>query len=189
MRTLNLRLVGNTPILLHRICRHQEREEIASVGSSNTSFLDEARDKMSKDQDGNPVIPVSWFWDSLRAGCSRITVADKQLSFTRLQSIMRLPTDPLPLRQKNGGIPKCEEVYKSFQHAAPGSKGSIVVVAPLFRDWTAELSVVVSGELFPDNAGATSKTLEKIFLEAGKSGMGLFHPPKKHFGQFRISVK
>ena len=185
MRTLNLRLIGTTPILLHQISRHQEREKIASHVEAGKSLLDEARDKMSKDSLGNPVIPVSWIADAIRVGCSRITVEGKQVSFTKVQSVMHLPTVPLPLTRKSGGVAECDEAYQSLQHATPGSKKSIVVVAPMFRDWMFELSVTISGDLFPDDVVGSNKILDRIFAEAGRSGIGLFHPPKKQFGQFR----
>jgi hypothetical protein len=186
MRTLNLRLIGTTPILLHQISRHQEREKIASHVEAGKSLLDEAWEKMSKDSDGNPVISVSWIVDAIRVGCSRITVEGKQISFTKLQSVMHFPMVALALRRKNGSIPECDEVYQNMQHATPRSRKSIVVVAPMFRDWMSELSVTISGNLFPDDVIGSDKILDQIFVEAGRSGIGLFHPPKKHFGQFRV---
>jgi hypothetical protein len=188
MRTLNLRLIGTTPILLHQISRHQEREKIASHTEAGRSLLDEARDKMSKDSDGNPVIPVSWIADAIRVGCSRITVEGKQVSFAKVQSLLHLPTGSVGLYHRNGNIPECDKAYQSMQHATPGSKNSIVVVAPIFRDWMSELSVTVSGNLLPDDVIGSDKMLDQIFFEAGRSGIGLFHPPKKQFGQFRVEI-
>jgi hypothetical protein len=48
MRTLNLQLVGSTPLLLHHISRHQFREQIASVKGETMSIEDEASEVMVK---------------------------------------------------------------------------------------------------------------------------------------------
>ena len=182
MRTLNLQLVGSTPLLLHHISRHQFREQIASVKGETMSIEDEASEVMVKDCNGNPAVPVSWLWDALRVSCSRITVEKKQLSFIGVQSAIKLPEEELlPLRvKKDNFVPKWK-TYSSFQHAAPGSKKSVIVVAPMFRDWMLVVSVQYQISSFVD-----SVIVHKIFTEAGRVGIGLFHPPKKHFGQFRV---
>ena len=184
MRTLILQLVGTTPIILHQISRHQLREQIASRGGASVPLEDEALEVMSKDSDGNPAVPVSWLWDALRAGCSRITVEQKQISFFRFQSVIRLPEGLIPLKDTDCRNPVWK-VYSSIQHAAPGSKRSIAVVAPMFKDWMLTVQVSVIGELFPGNELLSEVVLEKIFTESGKVGIGLFHPPKKQFGQFQ----
>ena len=184
MRTLNLQLVGTTPILLHNISKHQLREQLASKGAM-LSLEEEALEVMTKDDDGNPVVPVSWLWDALRVGCSRITVEQKQVSFFKLQSVIRLPVNAILLKDTDCHAP-VSKVYSSIQHAAPGSRRSIAVVAPMFKDWMLTVQVTVVGELFPGNEVLSEVILEKIFTEAGKVGIGLFHPPKKQFGQFRV---
>jgi hypothetical protein len=180
MRTLLLRLVGSTPILLHQISKHQRREEIAS-SARRGSMTDEAMEVMSKEGDGNPTVPVSWLWDALRVGCSRITSNGKQLSFVALRSLINLPTDQIRIKRSDGGDPVWT-LYKSVQHMAPKSKKMVLVIAPMFKDWVIEFPVVVYGE-FPDDS-----LLLGIFYEAGKTGIGLFHPPKKHFGQFKTLI-
>lgn len=186
MRTLNLQLVGITPLILHRVSKHQLRVEIASH-CENLTIEDEAAEVMVKDSLGNPAVPVSWLWDAIRAACSRITIDGEQVSFFKLQSVIRLPVDPIPLKDTDNHIPAWK-VYSSLQHAAPGSKRSIAVVAPMFRDWMLSLQVSITKDLFPGNQVLSDTILEKIFAEAGKVGIGLFHPPKKQFGQFRCEM-
>lgn len=178
MRSLILQLIGTTPILLHRIHRHQFREQLAS--NSELSIEDEAREVMVKGEDGNPAVPVSWLWDALRVGCSRITVEGKQISFIKFQSTLHLPFGMLPIRDTDNRIPAWKP-YSSIQHAAPGSKKSIAVVAPMFNDWMLSVRVVRDDSM-------DDEFLRKVFLEAGKVGIGLFHPPKKQFGQFRCEL-
>ncbi len=72
-------------------------------------------------------------------------------------------------------------VYSSAQHASPESKRMIAVVAPMFKDWMLGVQVKFVDSFSED-------TLQKIFVEAGRIGIGLFHPPKKQFGQFRVSL-
>jgi hypothetical protein len=178
MRTLTLQLVGTTPILLHHISRHQLREQLASKDATLT--LDaEALEMMVTDDDGNPSVPVSWIWDAIRVGCSRITVEGKQVSFVKFQSALHLPFGLIPLKDTDGHIPKWK-TYSSIQHAAPDSKKSIAVVAPKFDDWMLTLNVSMDDSYDDD-------FLRKVFIEAGRVGIGLFHPPKKQFGQFRVS--
>jgi hypothetical protein len=184
-RTLNLQLVGTTPIILHNVSRHQLREQIASRSGSSLSLEEEALEVMSKDNDGNPAVPVSWLSDAIRVGCSRITVEGKQISFFKLQSVVQLPEGMIPLRDTDNHIP-IWKVYSSIQHAAPKSNRSIAVVAPMFKDWMLTVQAVVTGELISGNDVLNEVVLEKIFAEAGKVGIGLFHPPKKQFGQFRV---
>jgi hypothetical protein len=187
MRTLTLSLVGITPIILHRVSKHQLRQQIASGGKSNLSLEEEALEAMSKDTVGNPAVPVSWLWDALRAGCSRILVGQKQMSFFRLESSIKLPDGPIRLKDTDNHIPKWT-VYSSIQHASPGSKNSIAVVAPMFKDWMLTVQVSVVADLFLGNEVLSEVTLNRIFAEAGKAGIGLFHPPKKQFGQFDVSI-
>ena len=132
MRTLNVRLIGTSPILLHRISRHQEREQIAFHGGGEQSLEEVARNVMSKDTEGNPVVPVCWLWDAIRIGCSRVKIDKQQFSFVKLQSLLFLPDGILSLRSSKG-IPPELTVYRSLQHAEPGSKKSIVVIAPKFE--------------------------------------------------------
>lgn len=186
MRTLNLQLVGTTPILLHNVSKHQLRAELASKGAT-LSLEEEALEVMSKGSDGNPAVPVSWLWDAIRVGCSRITVEQKQVGFFKLQSVIRLPEGMIPLTDTDCHNPVWK-VYSSIQHAAPGSRRSIAVVAPMFKDWMLTTQVSVAGQLFPGNELLNEVVLEKILTEAGKVGIGLFHPPKKQFGQFQVSI-
>ena len=185
MRTLNLQLVGTTPILLHHVARHQLREQIASHNAAGLSFEEEALNVMSKDSKGNPAVPVSWLWDALKAGCSRVIVEQKQISFFKLQSVIRMPEGLIRLMDSDCRTPVWK-VHSSLQHAAPNSRRSIAVVAPLFKDWMLAVPLSVVGELFPGNELLSDVVLEKILVEAGKSGIGLFHPPKKQFGQFQV---
>lgn len=175
MRTLTLQLVGKTPILLHRISRHQFREQLATRNEGQ-SIVEEAKEVMVKGVDGNPAVPVSWLWDAIRVGCSRITVEGKQLSLFSLQSVIRLPEGLLSLRDERDQIPTWS-VYSSIQHAAPESKKSIAVVAPIFKDWRLTVNVSIGESI-------TNELLFRVLREAGRVGIGLFHPPKKQFGQF-----
>lgn len=182
MRTLILRVIGTTPLILHHIDKHQLREQIASHVSDGKTFEDEALEKMSKDGDGNPVVPVSWLLDAIRRGCSKIIIdGGKQLSFIKLQQSLHLQAGLIPLRSLNGR-PLGWEVYAVVQHAAPGSKKMITVVAPIFEQWMLKISSIAEGD-WPDNS-----LLQRIFREAGKQGIGLFHPPKKQFGQFTAFI-
>lgn len=180
MRTLTIRLVGTTPLLLHRICRHEFRKALASRASPTQSLEGEMREKMITDEEGNLAVPVGWIWDALCRGCAKIIVAGTQVKIQRFQSRLTLPAGLLPLQCKNGDPPSVS-LFRSVQHAAPGSHRMIAVVAPKFEDWMLEMRVFVE-DSFSD------KTLELIFTQAGKAGIGLFHPPKKHFGQFRATV-
>ncbi len=182
MRTLTLLISGTTPLILHHICEHQCREQIASNITDGQTFEDEALEKMSKDGDGNPAVPVSWLWNSIRRGCSKIFVdGGKQMSFIRLQQSLHLPAGLIPLRSSIGRPLDCD-VYAAVQHAAPGSKKMITVVAPKFKYWMLKIPSTVEGD-WPDNS-----LLQRIFREAGKQGIGLFHPPKKQFGQFTVFI-
>lgn len=179
MRSLNLQLVGITPLLLHHISRHQFREQLATHNCEQT-IEEEALEVMVKDSDGNPAVPVSWLWDAIRVGCSRIAVAGNQLSFIKFQAALHLPFGTLPLRDTDNHVPVLKP-YSSIQHAAPGSKKSMVVVAPMFDDWMLMVRAV-RDDTYDDGF------LRRIFIEAGKVGIGLFHPPKKQFGQFRCEI-
>jgi hypothetical protein len=187
MRSLNLQLFGSTPLLLHSISRHQLRSQVASTKGATLTIEEEALEVMVKDTNGNPAVPVSWLWDSLRVGCSRIIVEKKQVSFTRLQSLLKLPEGFLSLKDEDNRVPAWEP-YLSFQHAAPRSKKSVAVLAPKFKDWMIIVPVQFHENLPINNAIENKVLIERIFAEAGRGGIGLFHPPKKHFGQFKTLV-
>ncbi len=178
MRTLSICLIGTSPLLLHRTSKHQLRDQIAADLCAGRTLEDEALEVMQKDAFGNPAVPVSWLSDAIRVGCSRITVEGKQLSFVRISSCLRFSEGCTKLQTVNGKKPTWE-VYRSIQHLAPGSKRTIAVIAPMFKDWMLSFQVKVDGS-FPDDA-----LIGRILAEAGRVGIGLFHPPKKHFGQFR----
>jgi len=187
MRTLNIQLVGATPLLLHHVSRHELRAEIASQRGAGISLEEEALEVMMKDDNGDPAVPVSWLWDALRGGCSRITVEGKQVSSVELRSVIRFEAGTIPLKDTDNHAP-IWTVYTSIQHAAPNSKRSIAVVAPMFKDWMLAVQVSIVREIIPGNQVLDEVVLEKIFAEAGKVGIGLFHPPKKQFGQFRTEI-
>lgn len=182
MRTLTIRLVGTTPLLLHRVSRHERRDEIAAHAKNGKTLEDEANEVMMKDEKGNPAVPPAWLWEAIHKATPRIIVNERQVSFFKLQSVLCFPDKLLPLQSHNGNCLKWS-VYTSVQHAAPNSRRSIAVVAPLFREWALEAQILATNGAFPDNT-----LLQKIFAEAGKCGIGLFHPPKKQFGQFRALV-
>lgn len=186
MRTLNLQLVGSTPLLLHHVSKHQLRTEIASKGGALT-VEEEASEVMVRNEDGNPAVPVSWIWDALRFGCSRIAVQGKQISFSRLQSLVQLPKGLLSLKDTDNKIPTWETEV-SMQHAALNSKKRIVVVAPKFRDWMLVLPIQISPIILINDALENNVVIERVFAEAGRGGIGLFHPPKKQFGKFTVAV-
>ena len=181
MRTLKLRLVGTTPILLHKISQHQDRKAIASNIVNGINIGEEAKNLMLVDNLGNPAVSVSWLWDALRVGCSRIVTNRKQYSFMNFQPLVSLPMGLIPISRKSESDPVWT-VYKSVQHSKQGSKKMILVVAPMFKTWEVKLSIS-----FNENNIDTS-LISSIFIEAGKAGIGLFHPPKKHFGQFHCTV-
>ncbi len=183
MRSLNMQLVGTTPLLLHHISRHQFREQLATHNGEQT-IEEEAMEVMVKDSDGNPAVPVSWLWDALRVGCSRIVVEGEQVRYFNVSSSIRLPEGLISLKDTDYKNP-IWKVYSSVQHASPGSARSIAVVAPIFKDWMLEVNVSVIREIFPGNQVLGEVVIDRVFAEAGKVGIGLFHPPKKQFGQFR----
>src|SRR3989344_4423383 len=126
MRTLSLCLVGTSPLLLHHISRHQLRDDIACRIDGDMSLEDKARDVMSKDAYGNPVVPVSWISDAISVACSRIVVEGEQVSFFKLQSLIKLPEGQIPLKDTDNRVP-IFQVYSSVQHLAPGAKRFISV--------------------------------------------------------------
>ena len=107
------------------------------------------------------------------------------MSSIALRSIIRFEAETIPLKDTDNHAPAWT-VYTSIQHAAPNSKRSIAVVAPMFKDWMLAVQVSIAKELFPGNQVLSEAVLKKIFAEAGKVGIGLFHPPKKQFGRFRV---
>lgn len=179
MRTLTVRLVGTSPLLLHRICRHEFREQIAVRGNCEQSLEDIADSVMVKDAHGNPAVPVGWVWDALARGYAKILVGGKRVKIQRFQSRLTLPAGLLPLQDKDGSAPAMS-VFRSVQHIAPGSRKMITVIAPKFKDWELQMRAFVEDS-------CSNETLMLIFQQAGKGGIGLFHPPKKQFGQFRVS--
>lgn len=124
---------------------------------------------------------MSWIKDALRAGCSKTVQNGAQVSFAKVNAALRLPEGFLEVCDKNNHAPTWAP-YSSIQHAAPDSQELILVIAPKFKDWMLTLSLQVEGD-FPDDA-----LLFQIFNEVGRIGIGLFHPPKKHFGQFRVQL-
>jgi hypothetical protein len=185
MRTLTLELVGTSPLILHKVSRHQLRDQIASTKGATMTVAEEAQDNMLINDDGNPAVPASWIMEAVRVGCSRIFVdtpqGRQQFSFVKLAAVMKIADMLIPLRDKDGRNPTWIP-YTSFQHAAPGSKKMIAVVAPQFNNWMLFVQLTISDPTL-DN-----EILKRVFEEAGRSGIGLFHPPKKNFGRFEVSM-
>lgn len=181
MRTFTIQLVGTSPLLLHRVAKHERREEIAAPAGTEQSllaFTEVAKQVMFRNKEGKPAVPVVWITDALRAGCAKIVRDSAQMSFAKVNAALRFPEGFLEVCGSNNHAPVWVP-YSNVQHVKPGSQKSILVVAPKFNDWMLSLAVQVDGD-FPDNA-----LLLQIFNEAGRCGIGLFHPPKKQFGQFR----
>ena len=121
---------------------------------------------------------MEWIWDSVRCSCVRIHNENQQVSFWRLKQSLNMPSGTIPLRPV-GEVGLTHTVFRSCQHAGANTSSTAYVIAPQFGSWMVEFRVWTD-DAFPDNA-----LLLRIFSEAGKQGIGLFHPPKKQFGQFR----
>lgn len=181
MRTLKVQLVGTTPLLLHRVSEHERRGEIAVGFASGQTLAQAAREVMSIDEKGRPAVPVEWVLDSLRRAAAKTMENGQQVSFCKLKSALILPEELIPLWNGNGK-PLSWRIYQSAQHSAPQSSEIIAVAAPQFKEWSFFIEIAVNGD-FPSDT-----LLAHILEEAGKCGIGLFHPPKKQFGQFHPTV-
>lgn len=176
MRTITFCLVGTSPLLLHKICEHQKRDQVTSTGGDPST---EAAQAMYRNEKGAPAIPASWLSDAMRAACSHLEDGGRRLSYSRIASTLCFAAKSFVLRNTDNREPSWS-AYESIQHRKPGSKTMVVVVAPQFSDWMVDVVVNVYGD-YPDTS-----LLERIFNQMGRMGIGLFHPPKKNFGQFRV---
>ncbi len=184
MSSFTLHLAGTTPLLLHCVHRHEFRNEIASNPLPDETPEQEAGRKMSRDIAGNPAVPTSWIIGALRAGTSRLYGAEQSAGFRLMSEIIELPEHALPLQSRQGD--PVWSVYQSMQHLKPGSQKGITVIAPMFSSWLLEIPIVMNDERAIAH-GISHRFVERAFNEAGKVGIGLFRPPKKHFGQFRVT--
>ena len=120
MKTYLVQLVGTSPLLLHRECNHQNREHIAAqaVVYTEESLRAQIFGKMSKNQSGNPAVPIEWIWNSIRNGCRKIVCRGKQLSFLAVEKYMNLPEGFIVVRSIKEDPPEWR-TYKSLQHEKP----------------------------------------------------------------------
>ncbi len=138
---------------------------------------------MFKDPAGNAAVPTDWILGALRVGCESLRNISDSIGFRLVTDVLKLPEAPLPLKSRRGDLGWA--VYQSMQHAKPGSTKAIAVVAPMFREWMLEIEVTVD-DVSAARYGIDRSFIERAFNEAGRIGIGLFRPPKKYFGQFRI---
>lgn len=183
MSTFTLCLVGTTPLLLHRVHRHEFRDQIASSPLPGETIEQEAERKMSKDASNNPAVPSSWIVGALRVGVGRLLENEQSIGFRLLSEVIKLPEHALPLKSRHDEL--VWSVYQSMQHAKPRSQKAITVVAPMFSDWRLEIPITMD-ESRAATHGIQHGYIKRAFSEAGKIGIGLFRPPKKNYGQFRV---
>lgn len=184
MKTINVRIEGITPLLMHRFTDEAAMAATsgtrASIATDYLSPQEQAEQSIYKDDDGNPVMPqpnlFRCFIDAgkfFKSGKSKVTTQKSSL----IPAAVSMNDTYYPVESKAGWTVDTRPVR------IPSTGGRILRHRACFNDWGLEF------EMELDETTITEKTMREIVDAAGrKIGLGDFRPDcKGPFGKFVVT--
>jgi len=184
MKTIDVEIRGNTPLLIHRFAEQAEQGKATRrvmVDSSNPR--DEATKNAYVASDGTYYfnafsIPATM----ANAGVNhKMRGSRKTLKFI-VPSAVRVDTDTITILGEDGKPAPNFEV-DGRPVTIPATKGRVMRYRPRFDKWGAKFRLILNDQML------SSEDAHRLLNEAGESmGIGDFRPEKRGpFGTFRVT--
>lgn len=184
MKNVRVRIVGTTPLLLHRFT---DQDQMTATNGSRTSSLtgdrgspeEQAERSLYKDESGTLVIPQPNLFRCIidagkffKNGKSKVTTQKSSL----IPACVEVHGVTLPLQSENGWSVDARPVR------IPATGGRIIRYRPIFYEWSIDFEMTV------DESEMSVPFVREIIDTAGrKIGLGDFRPDTKGpFGKFRV---
>lgn len=183
MKTVNVRIEGITPLLIHKFSADAEVQKTSRKSMiKNTDPREEAKKVAYIADDGTFYFNAFAIPGSMgNAGAShKMRGSRKSLRFV-VPSAVRLNVDAITIL--NGKGPAKDFEVDSRPVTIPATKGRIMRHRPRFNQWSAEFELMINEDLL------SIEDAHMLLNEAGMSiGIGDFRPEKRGpFGTFRVT--
>ena len=184
MKTIDVEIRGNTPLLIHKFAEQAEQGKATRrVMVDSTNPRDEATKNAYIAQDGTYYfnafsIPATM----ANAGVNhKMRGSRKTLKFV-VPSAVRMESDTVTILDTSGTPAKSFEV-DGRPVTIPATKGRVMRYRPRFDQWGAKFRLILNDQML------SSEDAHRLLNEAGESiGIGDFRPEKRGpFGTFRVT--
>ena len=184
MKTIEVEIRGNTPLLIHKFAEQAEQGKATRrVMVDSMNPRDEATKNAYIAQDGTYYfnafsVPATM----ANAGVNhKMRGSRKTLKFV-VPSAVRMEADTVTILDENGKPAKNFEV-DSRPVTIPATKGRVMRYRPRFDQWGAKFRLLLNDQML------SSEDAHRLLNEAGESmGIGDFRPEKRGpFGTFRVT--
>lgn len=184
MTSVNVQIVGNTPLLIHRF-----GEDAEQAGPTRKTMVDRKDPRAEAEKAAYIAADGSYYFNAFsipsamgNAGANhKMRGTRKTLRFV-VPSAVRMLTDSITINNGDGKPAKHFEV-DARPVTIPATKGRIMRYRPRFDQWSAEFTFLVNDQLL------SIEDAHKLLTEAGECiGIGDFRPEKRGpFGTFRVT--
>ena len=183
MKTINVEIRGNTPLLIHRFTEQAEQ------GKATRRVMIDGYDPRTEATKNAYIAADGTFYFSAFAIPNAMGAAGsnhkmrgsrKTLRFV-VPSAVRVTSDTVTIL--NGAGPAKDFEVDGRPVTIPATKGRIMRYRPRFDCWGAVFSLVINDQMLP------LEDAHRLLTEAGESiGIGDFRPEKRGpFGTFRVT--
>ena len=183
MKTINVEIRGNTPLLIHRFAEQAEQAKATRrVVVDSYDPRAEATKNAYIAADGTFYFSAFAIPNAMASAGSnhKMRGSRKTLRFV-VPSAVRVTADTVTIL--NGSGPAQNFEVDGRPVTIPATKGRIMRYRPRFDCWGAEFSLVVNDQML------SLEDAQRLLTEAGESiGIGDFRPEKRGpFGTFRVT--
>ena len=184
MKTIDVEIRGNTPLLIHKFAEQAEQSKATRrVMVDSMNPRDEATKNAYIAQDGTYYfnafsVPATM----ANAGVNhKMRGSRKTLKFV-VPSAVRMESDTVTILDGEGKAAKNFEV-DGRPVTIPATKGRVMRYRPRFDQWSAKFRLILNDQML------SSEDAHRLLNEAGESiGIGDFRPEKRGpFGTFRVT--
>ena len=184
MKTINVTIVGISPLLQHRFAEDAEQQEATRKIVKDYGTPREQAEKVVYRNEEGFYFPGTWIAGTLieAAGSHKLRGSRKSAKYVVPAAVIVQDVD-IPLR--NGD---CNSLIDDFEVdsrpvSIPATKGRVMRHRPRFDKWSAKFTITIDETLLPEDF------IHQLLNEAGsRQGIGDYRPNKRGpFGRFRVT--
>ncbi len=188
MKTVEVTIVGTTPLLQHRFAEDAEQEKSTRTILQDRGTPREQAEKVCYRNGKTFYFPGTWIAGALcSAGSNHKLRGSRKSARFIVPAAVRIIDLEIPIRN-GGGKTHNAALMDDFEVDSrpvtiPATKGRIMRHRPRFDDWSASFKLTINDKLLPE------EFVQQLLNEAGEQcGIGDFRPEKRGpFGCFRVT--
>jgi hypothetical protein len=181
MKTIEVTIVGTTPMLQHRFDEKAEIQEATrSVVENHGTPREQAEKAVYRDGNNGFYFPGTWIVGSIKAAGENHKLKGSRKSAKYLvPAAVNIQEIIVPVKNGDGKSLAKDFEVDSRPVTIPATKGRIMRHRPRFDAWAANFTLLVNENVLPEDF------VHKLLTEAGEQrGLGDFRPT---FGRFRVT--